>query len=136
MMSGISLENRLEIYELIAEYSHHVDNNRGEQWAAMFTPEGCLVGGGIEIRGTEGFLKQSRWLARSKTEYRHSITNIYLESDADNEKAVANAYCLVSDWATVPAEVALFVEYRFSVVRQSGSWKIAEVQVNMPYNEF
>lgn len=132
-MSELSLENRLAIYELIAEYSHQVDNNRGQDWADLFTMDGQLVGPDILLQGPEAFVKQSRALQRGPTEYRHSITNIYLDRSSNNEQAVANAYGLVSDWATQPATLCIFVEYRFTVVHQGSGWKIAELRVNMPY---
>ena len=133
-MSGISLENRLAIYELLAEYSHHVDNYRGEEWAALFVEGARLECAPLEdVVAPEGIIKQARFLKKSRWEYRHSMTNVYLEPDSDDERATVNAYGLVTDWATKPAQAALFVEYRFDLVKQDGRWKIAHERVHAPY---
>ncbi len=133
-MSVISLENRLAIHELIAEYSHHVDNYRGENWASLFIDGGRLVGPGIEVIAPQGFIDKAQELKRGDKEYRHAISNIYLEADSNNERATANAYGVVSDWANKPAEMSIFVEYRFDVIKQGERWKIALMRVHMPYD--
>ncbi|MFV8817963.1 nuclear transport factor 2 family protein [Haliea sp. E17] len=133
-MSGISLENRIAIYELIARYSFCVDNYRGEDWADLFLPDGRLVGADIELNGKAGLVGQSDMLKAGPTEYRHVITNVFVEEGATDESAVANAYGTVADWATIPAKEVIFVEYRFDVVRRDGVWKIAEARVHMPYS--
>ncbi len=134
-MSGISLENRIAIYELIARYSFCVDNYRGEDWADLFLPDGRLVGEDIELLGREGFIGQSDKLAAGPTEYRHVITNVFVEEGASDEEAVAHAYGTVADWASVPAAMSIFVEYRYQMVKQDGQWKIAELRVHMPYGQ-
>ncbi|WP_317930827.1 nuclear transport factor 2 family protein [Halioxenophilus sp. WMMB6] len=132
-MTNITLENRLAIYELLAEYSHHVDNYRGKEWSELFIEGGKLVGPDILIEGRQAFVDKAQTLKDGVYEYRHSITNIYLEPESNNEQAVARGYGLVSDWAKKPAELAIFVEYRFQVVKQDERWSIAEMRVNMPY---
>lgn len=135
-MSELSLENRLLIHELIAEYSHHVDNYRAEEWADMFLEEGKILGFQPPVIGPDGFFKQVRWLKRGKTEFRHSITNIYLEAGATNEHVFACAYGLVTNWAEKPAELAMFVEYRFEFVKRGERWKIALLTAHFPYGMY
>lgn len=134
-MATISLENRIAVHELIARYSHEVDNYRGEAWADLFLEDGKLVGIEEPLVGRQGFLGQVEKLLAGATEYRHSITNIYLEDGATDERAVARAYGLVSDWATRPPLLSIFADYRFEVVRVGECWKIKELTVNMPYAE-
>lgn len=132
-MPGISLENRVAIHELIAQYSFRVDNYRGEDWADLFLPEGRLVGPGVELIGKAGFVSKSEQLKAGPTEYRHVITNIFVAEGSNDERAVAHAYGTVADWATTPAAMAIFVEYRFELVNRGDCWKIAEMRVHMPY---
>ncbi len=132
-MSQISLENRLAIYELIARYSHNVDNYRAQEWADLFLVDGKMTGIPEPLLGRQAFVGQCEKLKAGPTEYRHSITNIYLEPDSTNEKAVARAYGLVSDWATNPPCLSIFVEYGFNVVKQSDGWRIAELVIYPPY---
>jgi len=132
-MSELSLENRLTIHELIAEYSHHVDNYRVEEWADMFLEDGKILGFEPGVHGPDGFYKQVRWLKKGKMEFRHNITNIYLESESTNEQVVARAYGLVSDWAEKPVKLTMFVEYRFEFVKRGDRWKIAQVDTDYPY---
>ncbi len=134
-MTAITLENRLAIHELIAQYSFRVDNYRGEDWADLFLPDGKLLGKDIELVGHAAFVGQSDKLRAGATEYRHVITNVYVEEGASNESAVARAYGTVADWATTPAAMSLFVEYRFDLRKSGEQWKIAELQVHMPYSD-
>lgn len=132
-MTTISVANRLAIHELIAEYSHCVDNYRGRDWSELFTPDGRLVGIDSPLLGREAFVAQSGKLRAGPTEYRHLITNVYLEPGASDERAVAMAYGTVANWAVTPPVMAIFVEYRFELVRQGEAWKIAELRVHAPY---
>lgn len=133
-MSAISLANRLAIYELLAEYSHHVDNYRGEAWAALFMEGARLECPPLDdVIAPQGIVEQARFLQKSRWEYRHSMTNIFLEPGATDCRATVNAYGLVTDWATKPAKAALFVEYRFELVNCDGQWKIAHERVHAPY---
>lgn len=132
-MSEISLQNRMAIHELIAEYSHHVDNYRGEAWANLFVEEGKLLGIPNPMIGRQAFIDKALELRNGEKEYRHSITNVYLEPGATNELAVARAYGLVSDWAKAPPVIAMFVEYRFEVINRNDDWKIMEMHVHRPY---
>ena len=132
-MTTISVENRLAIHELIAEYSHCVDNYRGEDWAGLFLEDGKLVGTDNPFLGRQALIDQADALKNGPTEYRHLITNVYIQSGASDEHAVALAYGTVADWAHKPAVMSIFVEYRFELVRRDESWQIAELRVHMPY---
>lgn len=134
-MTTISVDNRLAVHELIAEYSHCVDNYRGEAWAALFEKGGRLVGVEPPLVGRQAFIDQSARLKAGPTEYRHLITNVYLLPGASNMKAEAMAYGTVADWAVSPPAMAIFVEYKFSLVKQGDSWKIAEAAINRPYQQ-
>ena len=132
-MTTISVENRLAIHELIAEYSHCVDNYRGEDWAGLFLEDGKLVGTDNPFLGRQALIDQSDALKRGPTEYRHVITNVFIEPGAKDEHAVASAYGTVVDWAKKPPLMSIFVEYRFELVKRDDKWQIAELRVHMPY---
>jgi len=132
-MTAFTLEDRFAIYELIAQYSFRVDNYDGEAWAELFLPEGRLVGADIELVGKAGFIGQTEKLLAGPYEYRHVITNIFIEQGASAGQTVADAYGTVAGWAAKPAAMAIFVEDRFNLVKRDGQWKIAELRVHMPY---
>jgi SnoaL-like protein len=132
-MTTISLANRMAIHELIASYSHCVDNYRGEEWSELFVEDGRLVGVETPLVGRQAFVDQSDNLKAGPTEYRHIITNIVLPPGASDEQAVALAYGTVADWATSPALMTIFVEYRFELVNRGDGWKIACLHINRPY---
>lgn len=132
-MTGISVENRLSIHELIAEYSHCVDNYRGEDWARLFLEDGKLVGTDNPFFGRQALIDQAEKLKEGPTEYRHLISNVFIQPGATDEHAVALAYGTVADWVHKPAVMSIFVEYRFEVVRHDARWQIAELRVHMPY---
>jgi hypothetical protein len=132
-MTTISVENRIAVHELIAEYSHRVDNYRGKEWSELFLEDGRLIGVEQPLLGRKAFVDQSNRLKTGPTEYRHLITNVYVLPGATDTAATAKAYGTVADWAVVPPVMALFVEYRFSLVKQGEQWKIAEMEINRPY---
>jgi hypothetical protein len=132
-MNTISAENRLAVHELIAEYSHCVDNYRGVDWSELFLEDGQLVGVDSPLVGRQAFVDQSDSLKEGPTEYRHIITNVYLLPGATDEKAVALAYGTVADWAFSPPIMSIFVEYRFELVNLGEGWKIACLHINRPY---
>jgi hypothetical protein len=131
----ISVENRLAVHELIAEYSHRVDNYRGQEWSELFIEGGRLIGVEPPMVGRQAFVDQSERLQAGPTEYRHLITNVYLLPGATDTEATAKAYGTVADWAVTPPVMAIFVEYRFSLVKQGAQWKIAEMEINRPYQK-
>src|SRR5262245_61069504 len=114
-MTTISVENRLAIHELIAEYSHRVDNYRGKDWSELFLEDGRLDGVEPPLTGRQAFVDQSHRLKAGPTEYRHLITNVYLLPGATDEQAVAMAYGTVADWALSPPVMSIFVEYCFEL---------------------
>ncbi len=134
-MTTISPENRLAVHELIASYAHIVDNYRGREWSELFVEGGRLIGVEPPLVGRQAFIDQSARLQAGPTEYRHVITNVFLQPGATDERAVAMAYGTVADWAESPPVMAIFVEYRFSLVNTGDTWKIAEIEINRPYLE-
>ncbi len=134
-MTAISVENRLAIHELIADYSHRVDNYRGQAWSELFTEDGRLTGMEPPLRGRQAFVDQSQRLHAGPTEYRHMITNVVVQHGATNERATALAYGTVADWALAPPAMAIFVEYRFELVMQQGRWHIEELAIHRPYEK-
>jgi hypothetical protein len=134
-MTTISVENRLAIHELIAQYSHCVDNYRGTEWSELFLEDGRLDGVETPLVGRQAFVEQSDVLKAGPTEYRHIITNVYLLPGATDEQAVALAYGTVADWAFSPPIMSIFVEYRFELINRGDEWKIARVHINRPYEK-
>lgn len=134
-MTSISVANRLAIHELIAEYSHRVDNYRGEEWSELFLEGGRLVGVEPPMVGRQAFVNQSARLKAGPTEYRHLITNVFVLPGATDERAEAKAYGTVADWAVSPPVMSIFVEYRFELVRRGDAWKIAELAIQRPYHK-
>lgn len=132
-MTTISVENRLAIHELIAEYSHRVDNYRGIEWSELFLEDGRLVGVEPPLVGRQAFVAQSDSLKAGPTEYRHIITNVFISPGATDERAIALAYGTVADWAFSPPIMAIFVEYRFELVNLDDGWRIAELEIKRPY---
>jgi 3-phenylpropionate/cinnamic acid dioxygenase small subunit len=132
-MTALSLESRLAIHELIARYSHWLDNYRGVDWSELFTEDGSLVGMEPPLVGREAFVRQSDKLRAGPTEYRHIISNVYILPDATDEQAVARAYGTVVDWAASPVAVSIFVEYQFELVKRGDGWKIARMSIDRPY---
>jgi len=132
-VSTISLANRVAIHELIAEYSHRVDNYRGEEWADLFLEDGQLLGIDNPLLGRQAFIDKSNELKAGDTEYRHIITNVFVARGATDEQATVSAYGTVVNWTETPPVMAIFAEYRFELVKPGEQWKIARLHVHKPY---
>jgi len=132
-VSTISLENRIEIYELIAKYAHFCDAYESEQWADLFVADGQLVSGATVLAGREVLINRVEELRRNDDGLRHDIANIYLEPGMTDEHATAKAYGIVTSWAKSPPEMTIFADYSFELVNREGEWKIKLLNVLRPH---
>ncbi len=85
------MSDKDEIRELLATYCFHLDNERFEAMAALFSPDGVWETAFGTGRGRDGIVAQARSIASAPRPRRvHLTTNIVIELDGDAAAAQSN----------------------------------------------
>lgn len=128
----LSIEDRLDITDLFARYVHTVDSNQADACVALFTADGVFdLPGLMRLQGPEQLRGMVATVAEQGGAWRHQITNILAEPGAAADEARVTAYGLVSDW-TEGGKLVTFSDYRITVRKVEGSWRIAELVATSP----
>lgn len=129
-MTTLSTEDRLDIADLFARYVHSVDSNQPDAWVTLFTPDGVFDIPGLMRMRMEGPDELRGMVATVATQgggkWRHQITNILAEPGNSRDEARVKAYGLVTDWGN-GGKPMIFTDYRITLRRLSGAWRIAEL---------
>jgi uncharacterized protein (TIGR02246 family) len=89
---SLSLEDRLDIMELVARYNQAIDGRDAAAYADTFTDEGIFqIAGQPEIKGRERLMRMIERLGPPNS--RHWVNNITI--DGDGEGAVMKCYLMV-----------------------------------------
>lgn len=131
----LSVEDRLEIHELVARYNRANDVGTPQEWASTFTPDGVfdspIIG---RHQGTEELVQAIQDL-RAQPDYarysagQHWTTNIILEGDGDQAQLWANVM-LVIPGEPVPY-VSVMGKYDDRLKKIEGEWKFS---LRRPYD--
>lgn len=127
-MTTLSTEDRLEIADLFARYVHTVDSNQADAWVALFTSDGAFdIPGLMRMQGPDELRGMVATVAtQGGGKWRHQITNILAEPGKSSDEASVKAYGLVTDWGN-GGKPMVFTDYRITLRRVSGAWRIAEL---------
>ena len=91
MDDKLSAEDRLDIHELIAAYSHFEDNGDAASWGALFTADGRFVGSGTkEIIGRDKLIEFARKRWDDKPQVRkwiHWVSNVTIAGTAEGARS-------------------------------------------------
>lgn len=125
------VEDKLEILDLIARYSHAYDGDDSEAWANVFTEDGVVNGrvgqpDEIVVRGRDQLLAFHRRAVsrrgRSQTRH-HQSTTMFVE--LTENRAVTRTYLLVTHVEEgKPPFVGLTSVYEDEIVRTPAGWRI------------
>lgn len=125
------VEDRLEILNLIASYSHAADGTDAEAYAGCFTEDGVFHGrvgmpDEIKLSGRAALTRfhQTATARRGDRQNRHLQTNTMFLSQTDTE-ALTRSYLLVmtSKGSGAP-EPSLTSIYEDEIVKTAEGWKI------------
>jgi len=126
-ISTIDYQTRLDVHELLAQYSHLLDHDRGACWADLFTMDGvfeCADGkrfeGSAALSTLPGLVH-----AKGRGAWRHMITAIVIERGDKRKGLTVRAYGPVLDMDNAGA-IAAFYDYEFEL-RFAARWRIARV---------
>jgi len=123
-MTGTTLQELADkdaIQALLARYCYHLDNDRFEEMAALFTPDGVWETAFGTGTGRAGIVAQARSIATGPQPRRvHLNTNIVIELNAGTA-TVRSYWALVQNSPAGPA-IGSGGAYEDRVVKQDGQW--------------
>jgi ketosteroid isomerase-like protein len=135
-LSSQEISDRLEIQELIAQFSHAVDNRRWSDAIALFTPDAALDYTGIHGPASnpkEVIDHVEQTLSRLKsTQHLVGATTITLNGDT----AQARSICHVSGVVTLQAGDHVFFTglcYADTLTRTPDGWRISARTIEDPW---
>ena len=123
---GLSTDDIVTIQGLAARYNHAVDSGDSEAFSAVFTEDGVLSAGELQVKGHDALGDFAKKFAGSVREPRHIANNIVIDGDGD--KATLKAYIQMFIMSGEPGQqvVATSGKYNDTLVKENGSWKFTE----------
>jgi len=132
-MSRSPLQDKIEIGELVARYSHAVNDVDFPGWADCFAPGGVFVGAFERFRAHEDlerFASTSRELMERWPSLRLQFTDVLSTVDGDAATCRCNLVMTSTD-ATGQAHVVFVAHYDDRLTRHDGRWLFAERNVRV-----
>lgn len=126
----LSLDDRLEILDLAARYSHATDHGDAEALADTFTDDGIFEGAGEPRQGRAAHVAATQTLAASGLALRHFISNPVIEGDGD--RATMKLYVEVKNLGDLDRPMLVGC-YHDELRRVEGRWKFARRRVETDY---
>ncbi len=121
----LSLEDQLDIMELMARYNHAIDSGDAEGWAATFTDDAAFEGSTATLKGREELLEFVRSRDPSNP-LRHWNNNILIDGDGDD--ATAKVYLITFD-VSGPPKIRSSGLYHDTLRRVNGHWRFTHRKV-------
>jgi hypothetical protein len=122
-----SLEDFVDISNVVGKYQWLVDEGDSQGWPALFTTDGIFEGGTPEpYQGKEQLSQIPSYPQRVHgCAMRHHTGSLFVEYGANADEACARYYCLVLSFAPkTPPKLFCLSLYSLFLVRQQGEWKI------------
>jgi uncharacterized protein (TIGR02246 family) len=120
---GLTIEDHMEIQDLVARYNQAVDSGNGSAFADTFTEDGALDAAGSVLQGREALQGFADAVPSSVNQPRHIATNLVIEGDGDQARvrAYLQMYALMGE----PARqgVAASGKYDDRLAKVNGSWR-------------
>ncbi len=124
----LSVEDRIEIMELVARYNHAIDYGDPGGWAATFAEDGTFEMPGRKISGPSELEKFATEFASTQAGTRHWTNNLLIEGEGD--RATLRCYlCLLKSGTGEPVTTGLYTD---ELVRVDGAWRFAARVVSIP----
>ena len=127
MPKPVSIEDNLAIQDLLGRYCWYVDENKADEWAALYTEDGIFEGAGPQAaQGTEALkhIPAGVW-AGGQGKMRHQYGNLYIDQGDDANTLVARFYNQIITWGAGGKLNALAVCTATLVRTGAGApWKI------------
>lgn len=121
---ALSVEDRLDILELVARYNHAIDSGNGKAWAETFTEDGVFETSRGKTEGHEALAKFVEGMAANMPGARHWNNNHVIEGDGD--QATHTCYLMLVRPGAEPMSGS---RYEDNLVKVNGQWKFAQRSV-------
>jgi ketosteroid isomerase-like protein len=119
----LTAEDKIEIHELLADYSHAIDHGRHADIPAMFTDD-CVIDFGALMgrhEGQAGARQFADMLAKTPVRMRHYVTNVRVTGDGDTAHAESYVLAMVGDPGTLSPTTG---HYEDDFRKVNGRWKL------------
>jgi hypothetical protein len=130
MLTLQEISDRIEIQELLVQYSHGVDTGDFDLWERVFTPDAVIDY--TEMGGPRGSVAETRKFLETAmpmfTSFQHMVSNLWIEFDGDT----ARCRCICHNPMVLDrgnGETHVFfcgLWYRDVLVRTADGWRIKE----------
>lgn len=127
--SKVTVEDRLDAYDLLARYCLLLDEGDAEGWLALWEEDGVFVGTRSEaVRGHDAL--RSAPIMNLAAGMRHHLGNLACDYGDTHDDLIVRGYNLVISWQAEPKIFANAV-VRYHLVRREEGWKIKSNQVRL-----
>lgn len=135
-LGTLSADDKLEIQELIAEYSFHEDTGNAEAWGALFTADGRFCGRNKPpVVGRDNLIAfaRKRWETKPQVHHRaHWVSNIIIRASQDG--ATASSYQMSIDKDEDAYRIVSLTGKEDELRKEDGKWRF-HVRRVVPLNE-
>lgn len=126
-ISTVDLQTKMDVQELLSRFCHYLDQNKGSEWAKLFTRsasvDGCPFG---VFNGHEEIATIPQYVAEKGAGFlRHHLSNVMFERTANHRELIIKAYCMVTDWSNNGAIVRCF-DFE-AVLQNKCHWQFAHL---------
>lgn len=121
----LSIEDELDIMDVLARYNHAIDSGDAEAWADTFTADGLFEGSRDTVKGRAELLEFVR-NRDPEVRIRHWNNNVLIEGDGDD--ASMRVYLLSLD-VSGPPKLRSSGVYHDTLKRVDGQWKFSHRRV-------
>jgi uncharacterized protein (TIGR02246 family) len=120
----LTFEDKLEIHELFARYSHAIDTGAADDLAATFTPDGAFDGPGGTHTGSDAIRQMGREYHDHPdiNNTQHWTNSIVVEGEGDQATAVCYAMCISPTVDGGAIRIELINRYEDELRRHDGRW--------------
>jgi uncharacterized protein (TIGR02246 family) len=136
-MAGMSIEDRLDVTDLIARYAEFVDTADADGYANLFVPDGVVehstgsVNGRTEIKAwVEGLEQMGRIGPQSQLKHFLGLPVI----GGDSQRCTARTYVMIPRMMeSGDISTRLMGAYRDDIVKQDGRWLIEKRVIDLDF---
>ena len=129
MPGRVTVEDRLEAFDVLSRYCWYVDEGEGDAWADLWTPDGVFAGATPEpVRGREALKKIATGSLSGG--FRHQHSNLFADYGETRNDLIVRGYNLVTSWLGPPRLVSMGV-VRYHLLRSADTWKIKSKATRM-----
>jgi hypothetical protein len=133
MNAKVSLQDWVDVNDLLARYCFFVDEGESDAWADLWTEDGVFAGVTRDpVRGREALKQVPKWAISGGS--RHKLVNLIIEYGETKDDIIVRGYNFVTGWLGGPRFGAMAV-VRYHLVRKGGEWKIKSNQARMQLPE-